>query len=252
MAEHIVAEQERRRNLPTLAGPSSFEVFDNIPEVFAFAIGEGGAYLWQGRHLQEHLRVIFGHNDAPTIRDYLGETLAEERLGVLQPVLEDGRPITFFEMLQGVRRRTRAWKLDPKEFGKHGWFVVISPEVRRASDTDQHRTLRGGVLGDLTRLTARELIVLRRTAEGLSASEVARLEFRSVKTIENQLQAIHAKLGLANRAELVRHACERGLLAFTPEEWSSIVEQASNGLRSRPATEVGACEDDDPTTIAAP
>ncbi len=228
---------------PTFVGPASFQHFDNIPEVFALALGEGGTYIWQNRCLRDHLRAVFGRCDAPSIYEYLEPAHADERLNALQPALDEGQPVTYFELLAGVRRRTRVWPLDPAEFGKHGWFLVISPELHRAKDADELRTLQGGVLGDLSVLTARELVVLRRTAEGLSASEVAKSEYRSVKTIENQLQAIHAKLGLANRAELVRFACEHGILAFTAEEWSSIVEHSAPGARVRHVTLEPATDD---------
>lgn len=248
MGEPNVASNDAGLVRPTFVGPSSFQHFDNIPEVFAFALGEGGTYVWQNRCLRDHLRSVFGRSDGPSIHEHLDAALADERLDALQPALDHGQPMTYFEMLGGVRRRTRVWALDPAEFGKYGWFLVISPELHRTKDADQLRTLHGGVLGDLSVLTARELVVLRRTAEGLSASEVAKSEFRSVKTIENQLQAIHAKLGLANRAELVRLACEHGILAFTADEWSAIVEHSAPGARIRQVTLEPATDLADPTT----
>ena len=62
-------------------------------------------------------------------------------------------------------------------------------------------------------LTKRELDVLRLIALGHTNSEIAGLLSLSVRTIETHRANIHRKLGLATRAELVRYALRRGLLA---------------------------------------
>lgn len=217
-------------------GPEAFRRFDNVPNVFAIALAEGGSYIWYNDSFAKHLKQIRGTGALESIRDYLDKEQLEERMQQIQPVLEDGRPTTYFQLVDGTRYRTRVWALDEREFGKHGWFKLFTPELRRATDADVHLTLSTGMLGELTVLSSRELIVLRLTAEGLSASECAKVEFRSVKTIENQVQAIHNKLGLANRAELVRFACERGLLAFNREEWARIVQTVQRPVRAKWST----------------
>lgn len=63
------------------------------------------------------------------------------------------------------------------------------------------------------RLTKRELDVLGLIALGHTNVEIARLLSLSVRTIETHRANIHRKLGLATRAELVRYALRRGLLA---------------------------------------
>ena len=55
-------------------------------------------------------------------------------------------------------------------------------------------------------LSARELDVLRRVAEGHSTREIAEALNRSVKTIETHKQALKEKLGAASPARLVRLA----------------------------------------------
>lgn len=217
-------------------GPEAFRRFDNVPNVFAIALAEGGSYIWYNDSFAEHLKQIRGTGKLESIRDYLDEQQLEERMRQIQPVLEDGKPTTYFQLVDGTRYRTRVWALDEHEFGRHGWFKLFTPDLRRASDADVHLTLTTGMLGELSQLSSRELVVLRLTAEGLSASECAKVEFRSVKTIENQVQAIHNKLGLANRAELVRGACERGLIAFTREEWARIVQTSQRPTRAKWST----------------
>lgn len=217
-------------------GPDAFRRFDNVPNVFAIALAEGGSYIWYNDSFAQHLKQIRGTGKLESIRDYLDDEQLEERMRRIQPVLEDGRPTTYFQLVDGTRYRTRVWALDEHEFGKQGWFKLFTPELRRASDADVHLTLSTGMLGELSVLSSRELIVLRLTAEGLSASECAKVEFRSVKTIENQVQTIHNKLELANRAELVRFACERGILAFSREEWARIVQTSQRPVRAKWST----------------
>ena len=62
------------------------------------------------------------------------------------------------------------------------------------------------------RLTTREREVLHLTAEGLSSREVARRLGISSRTAETHRANVMSKLGLHNRADLVRYAMARGLL----------------------------------------
>ena len=66
--------------------------------------------------------------------------------------------------------------------------------------------------GALTRLSAREREVLALTAEGHSATEIAKLLRLSPKTVDTYRARIMDKLGLKHRSELVRFALRAGLL----------------------------------------
>jgi len=61
-------------------------------------------------------------------------------------------------------------------------------------------------------LTQREREVLRLLALGHTNAEVAGLLHLSVRTVETHRANLQAKLGVAGRADLVRHARERGLV----------------------------------------
>jgi two-component system response regulator NreC len=61
-------------------------------------------------------------------------------------------------------------------------------------------------------LTPREVEVLRLIALGHTSVEIAGKLHISPRTVESHRARIHSKLGLATRAELVRHALGRGLL----------------------------------------
>lgn len=63
------------------------------------------------------------------------------------------------------------------------------------------------------RLTAREYDVLRLTAEGLSAPEVAEQLFVGVTTVKTHLQHVYEKLNVSDRAAAVAVAHRTGLLS---------------------------------------
>ena len=62
-----------------------------------------------------------------------------------------------------------------------------------------------------TRLTEREIEVLRLVAKGLAYRQIAERLVLAHRTVQNHVQNILGKLHLHNRAELVRYAIEHGL-----------------------------------------
>lgn len=67
--------------------------------------------------------------------------------------------------------------------------------------------------GDAARLTRRETEVLQLIALGHTSAEIAGSLFLSVRTVETHRANIHSKLNLSRRADLVRYALERRLIA---------------------------------------
>ena len=70
----------------------------------------------------------------------------------------------------------------------------------------------GTIAVDERDLSERETDVLRRLALGHTNTEIAGQLDLSVRTIESHRARIQQKLSLSTRAELVRHALDRGLL----------------------------------------
>ncbi len=81
---------------------------------------------------------------------------------------------------------------------------LIGDYVSRTEGSDQ-----ASMLADLTE---RELEVLRLIVDGLTSREIAESLFISPNTVERHRQNIMSKLGLHNRAELVRYAISKGLV----------------------------------------
>jgi DNA-binding NarL/FixJ family response regulator len=63
-----------------------------------------------------------------------------------------------------------------------------------------------------SRLTEREADVLRLVVEGLTARQIATRLVLSPRTVEHHIQRVLRRLGVPNRAALVRRAVENGLV----------------------------------------
>jgi two-component system response regulator NreC len=89
----------------------------------------------------------------------------------------------------------------------------LSPPLSEAAvDSYVRRAEAGGAVDPYERLTSREREVLHLTAEGLSSTAVAERLGISSRTAETHRANVMAKLGLHNRADLVRYAMARGLV----------------------------------------
>jgi two-component system capsular synthesis response regulator RcsB len=99
----------------------------------------------------------------------------------------------------------------------------LSPAVRRlfhetdCADADDE-------LG--TRLSPREVEVLRAYAQGYQLADIASSMGRSFKTISRQKRSAMAKLGLVNDAQLYQYLA--GVRAGTLDDWSLAVEAAAS------------------------
>lgn len=203
--------------------PEEYDRFSHLPQTFALAVAEDLRYLWYNDEYARFFERRCGTRRVSSLRDTLPPRAAEERAAYWKRIVQGEVPNEYCQLFDGARRLTRVWPLDPVACGAHGWFIVCTPELTRSPDRLRLPFVHTSDLGDLKVLTPRELVALRLVAEGLNAQECADVEHRSVKTIENQVSSVYHKLGIGNRAELTRFVCERGLLAFTREEWADIV-----------------------------
>lgn len=87
----------------------------------------------------------------------------------------------------------------------------LGPSLSQSALTSLGRN--GGHTNDpFESLTARELEVLRLTAEGYSGAEVAERLFISPRTVETHRSNIVRKLNVKNQKELIRYAVQRRLM----------------------------------------
>lgn len=168
---------------------------------------------------------------------------AEERLRLINEIVAQGRPVfvrTLWRDYQqyswiypisapevggrvsGVNGSTDGAHgpgLNSRETGSQPLFLSIK---RRAAGDEEREALRRPEeyievdsafvrLVRLAPLSPRELEVLALLGQGLSVKETAGVLFRSEKTIERHRDAIHSKLDISDRAELVKIATRAGL-----------------------------------------
>lgn len=205
--------------------PAAFAPFDGLEGLCALARDEEFRLVW----CNDHYARVVGRPQAQIIgtrpEDLFPTDLARERKGHMRRALTEGRMVSFYQLWHGARWHTRVWPLDPKAFGHEGFFIIMSKSVD-PSPTEATQPViltRASHLGDLEVLSKRELEVLYYLACGLTVNQIASELFRSPKTIGRHTENIHRKMGYTSRAELVQDATRRGLVAFTSEEWTDLV-----------------------------
>lgn len=228
--EGAVATSEPRDNPDAPVrkmSPRDIEPFDGIPGFCALARDRDHRLLWCN---QEFARLQGTTPEAmrgSTLYSLLPGALADERMTLMEPTLRSGALTSYLQIWRGSSWITRVWPLDEQAFGKPGMFLIIQRIAGQAAQelagTEGVQLAQTSDLAELSTLSDRELEVLYLLARGMTAKEVARVLHRSEKTIDNHMAAIHRKLGITSRAELVRMAVERGLLGFSREQWGDIV-----------------------------
>ncbi|UCE02242.1 MAG: response regulator transcription factor [Candidatus Latescibacterota bacterium] len=83
-------------------------------------------------------------------------------------------------------------------------------------------------------LTPREKEVLQLVAEGHKNAEIAKLLFRSARTVETHRAHIMGKLGLKNPTDLIRFAIEHGLIPVSPVSVPETEDGSNDGGESSP------------------
>jgi DNA-binding NarL/FixJ family response regulator len=122
--------------------------------------------------------------------DPAAEALAAVRAGATGYLVADGA-----ELLAEALRRTAAGE------------AVFPPGL-----AETVLAARGGPVEETrARLSPREADVLRLVVDGLTARQIATRLVLSPRTVEHHIQRVLRRLGVPNRAALVRHAIEHGL-----------------------------------------
>lgn len=92
-----------------------------------------------------------------------------------------------------------------------GHRYLSPPLSERAVDAYAQKAV-AGAIDPYEKLTAREKEILHMTAEGLTNMEIASRLVVSPRTAETHRTNMMRKLGLSNRAELIRYAIKRGIV----------------------------------------
>lgn len=94
----------------------------------------------------------------------------------------------------------------------HGGAYLFPSVARTLVDDYLHRVASGEEQASYDGLTDREREVLRLIAQGHTSQEIADQLYLSIKTVQRHRENMMDKLGLHNRAQLIRYAIEKGLL----------------------------------------
>ncbi len=169
------------------------------------------------------------------LKEFLPEAIADERLRLIQEACLSGKPMAIEGMLRGRLVRT-VYRPLPQ---RHGTGQCVLAVTRTCTEQASNRmgtsrmTVRRAKFhdyGELSRLTAREMEILKLIGIGLSTSEIAAKLGRSVKTIEWHRVALGEKMGITNRVELARIAIAAGIVWLDtdtlPEETATADEAA--------------------------
>ncbi len=229
--------QEKPKGVPTIPPASRtmcvrdhMAYLEHRPHISALARDDQTRLLWCNARFARAL------NSTPTalintrFQDVAGTTVVDERLSIMQRVLQTQQPLRYLQVWAGVRSLTHVHPLlETDIFGKRGWFITIEPLVLPAASEDDFKDVprsRVPHLGDLALLSRRQLEVLRLAAEGLTVDEMAAELHRSDKTVDNHLRELYKHLNMHNRAQVTRFAAEHGILAFGRQEWFELVAAA--------------------------
>lgn len=158
-----------------------------------------------------------------TLCDAYGDKVANSRLTAMQPELWQNGMYSCIQVWGGMRITSHTWNRNYSKGDKYEIVSILDPRPIAQPELDaQLPTLLEPNWGTFNKLSRRELEVLYLVAVGYSAEETAKLLCRAEKTIDNQVASLYEKLGVHNRAEVTRIAVERGLHAFTREQWFAI------------------------------
>jgi DNA-binding CsgD family transcriptional regulator len=168
------------------------------------------------------------------IGDFIPKAAAEERAAVLERVLRTGRTEAYYQFAADKRLLCRVFACDPASFGHGGVLVVVleAPVGTALASEERLSVMSTPLLDELDALSPAELRVLYHLALGRSTADIAESLCRATKTVEKHIESVHRKLGTSSRAGIVRLATERGLQAFTQDEWESII-RGVKALRAR-------------------
>lgn len=173
-----------------------------------------------------------GHDEAARtsigqpLYDLFPGRIAREYAETASMACDADAPVDLQGMIKGVWRRLT---FRPVSFeGERCILLSSPPPSENHSSTPSRLTRRTSrdELGRLSKLTARELEVLRLVGLGLNTTQSAEHLSRSVKTIDGHLLSIRNKIGQLTRTELAAIAIESGITRVDDDEIRRIARQA--------------------------
>jgi DNA-binding CsgD family transcriptional regulator len=180
-----------------------------------------GTVLWGNERC---FRMYLGEGAMPG--DVIGKTWKElgfpdswidERLSMFRDIQRTGQPVLLRTIWHGRQLLAWVYPIPPDDEGDKDRFLVVTrlseADVREIKGDVQGKVMVSGVarLGELDVLSPRELEVLALLGQGLTIKDIAKVLFRSEKTVGRHRDSIGTKLGLHNKVDLAEVARRAGL-----------------------------------------
>lgn len=169
------------------------------------------------------------------LEDFLPRPAADERALVMHRVMRTGVPEAYYQFGADKRLLCRVLACDTESFGAPMVLTMVqeAPVGTALRSEEALPVLSTPCLDQLAALSPSELRALYYLAQGLTTADIAERLCRATKTVEKHIESIHRKLGTSSRAGIVRLATERGLQAFTQDQWDEIIEGSKRVRRAR-------------------
>lgn len=154
-------------------------------------------------------------SDEISLTSGLPDATATELLRFIRTAAESESPIVVDAVHRGrwVRLTLRSSE-DPDTSAQLVLVVVGIGHPESVQPGARHIRASHDDLGQLEALTPRELEILKLIALGLSTNDIAKVLYRSVKTVEGHRVSLGSKLNITNRVELARIALRSGLVTL--------------------------------------
>lgn len=148
------------------------------------------------------------------IADLFSPDIAQERLAVLRHCVRSNRPVAVHAIWRGTPVRSVMRPFVTPE-GRTLVLVTARAGTNLIDGSDaaiETLKMQSNDADPLAKLTPREIEVLGLIGQGHTTADIAKMLFRSAKTIEAHRLSLGLKLKVKNRVELARIAIRAGLI----------------------------------------
>lgn len=182
---------------------------------------------WCDENFARQFRLTPDDLVGTSMSDLYGEQVTSARLTLTHPQLATHGMFTCIQVWGGMRVTTHTWNQNCEQSDHSPIITVFDPRPVASPELDgELPTFLDPIWGTFDMLSRRELEVLYLVAKGHNIEEAADILSRSHKTVENHVGSLYTKLGVHSRAEVTRIAVERGILAFSQDQWFKISSQS--------------------------